>query len=149
MVNTEDDFDRANRRGAERLASTPVATSARYDQRAGRIIVGLSSGLEVSFQPSDAQGLETSDAEGLSDIEISPAGLGLHFPKLDVDLYLPALLEGFLGSRRWVAEKLGRAGGRAATAAKADAARANGKLGGRPRKVQERAHAKKDAGIEK
>jgi hypothetical protein len=39
----------------------------------------------------------------LSKIEISPSGLGLHFPAIDADLYLPALLDGFLGSRRWMA----------------------------------------------
>jgi len=48
---------------------------------------------------------------------------------------LPALLEGFLGSKAWMAARLGERGGRAATPAKTAASRANGKLGGRPRKV--------------
>jgi hypothetical protein len=47
-------------------------------------------------------------------VEFSPSGLGLHFPKLDADLYLPALLEGFLGSRRCMASAMGKAGGKAA-----------------------------------
>jgi hypothetical protein len=67
-------------------------------------------------------------------IEITPSGLGIHFPKLDADLYLPALLEGFLGSRRWIAAQMGRIGGKASTKAKSTAARRNGRLGGRPRK---------------
>jgi hypothetical protein len=41
-------------------------------------------------------------------IEISPSGLGIHFPKLVADLYLPALLEGFFGSRHWTAAKAGQ-----------------------------------------
>ena len=38
----------------------------------------------------------------LTDAQISPSGLGVHFPKLDADLYIPALLQGFLGSRRFL-----------------------------------------------
>ena len=57
------------------------------------------------------------------------------FPKLDADLYLPALLNGWLGSRRWMAAHMGERGGRARSAAKRTASRENGKLGGRPRKA--------------
>jgi hypothetical protein len=63
------------------------------------------------------------------------AGFGLHFPKLDADLYVPAILEGFLGSRKWMAARLGTAGGSSRSKPKAAAARANGSLGGRPRKL--------------
>ena len=45
------------------------------------------------------QGVENAHPADLADAEISPSGLSVHFPKLDADLYLPALLEGFLGSR--------------------------------------------------
>jgi len=83
--------------------------------------------------PDDAQGLEHATPAGLSTIEITPSGLGIHFPKLDADLYLPALLEGFLGSQKWMAARLGAAGGKSKSAAKRSAARANGALGGRPR----------------
>ena len=58
-------------------------------------------------------------------IEISPSGLGLHFPKLDADLYVPVLSEGILGSRHWTAARLGKKGGSVRSAAKAEAARAN------------------------
>jgi len=97
--------------------------------------VRLSSGLDIAFATRDAQGLESAKPDQLDAIEISPSGLGLHFPKLDADLYLPALLEGFLGSRSWMAARLGARGGRAKSAAKISAARANGRLGGRPRKT--------------
>jgi hypothetical protein len=122
----------ANRRAAARLRRTPVATAARYDRRIGRIVIDLSSGLEVAFRANDAQGLEHAKPSELSKIEISPSGLGIHFPLLDADLYLPALLEGFLGSRRWMAAQMGKAGGAVSTKAKAAASRRNGRLGGRP-----------------
>ena len=137
----EDVFQAATARGAARLANTPRAVSARYDRRVGRVVIDLSSGLAVMFKPHHAQGLENARPSDLAEIEISPSGLGLHFPALDVDLYLPALLEGFLGSRKWMAASLGKAGGKSASEAKASAARENGKLGGRPKKVADSAHA--------
>ena len=131
---TSEEVRRANARAARTREAGPTAVSADYDQRRDRIVVKLSTGIEVGFSPRNAQGLETAKPTQLKAIEISPSGLGLHFPKLDADLYLPALLEGVLGSRRWMAAHLGAQGGRAHTTAKAAASRRNGRLGGRPRK---------------
>ncbi|KAF0101588.1 MAG: hypothetical protein FD187_1860 [bacterium] len=82
----------------ERTIQRSVATSARYDRRIGRVVIALSSGLEIAFRPHDAQGLERARPGQLKAIEISSSGLGIHFPDLDANLYLPVLLEGFLGS---------------------------------------------------
>lgn len=130
------EFKEANARGAALRASVPRAVAARYDRRLGRVFISLSTGIDVAFAPGDAQGLEKAKPADLSVIEISPSGLGLHFPKIDADLYLPSLLEGLLGSKRWMAARLGRQGGMARTDAKTRAARANGRLGGRPRKIK-------------
>lgn len=132
---TKQEFERANRNAAKQLKAFPTATSARYDRKNDKIVISLSSGLEVGFAPKSAQGLESAKPSELGKIEISPSGLGIHFPKLDADLYLPALLEGLFGSKRWTAARLGAAGGQAKSPAKAAAARANGRLGGRPRKT--------------
>lgn len=129
-------FQAAQMRGAERQKKTPVATAAKFDAKHGRIVVTMSSGLELSFKPADVQGLEVAKPKDLAMIEISPAGLGLHFPALDADIYIPGLLEGLLGSKKWMAQKLGQLGGKATTQAKVSAARANGARGGRPRKIQ-------------
>ena len=110
------------------------AVSAQYDRGSGQIVIHLSSKLIVSFSPRDAQGLEHAAPSQLEAIEISPSGFGIHFPKLDADLYLPSLLEGFLGSKKWMAARLGQAGGRSRSKAKKAASRTNGRLGGRPRK---------------
>ncbi len=74
----------------------------------------------------------------MREIEITPSGLGIHFPELDADLYIPALLEGVLGSRKWMAARLGAAGGGRISAAKRRASRANGRLGGGPKKAAAR-----------
>lgn len=129
-------FVAATRRAERRRREGPSAVAARYDRRSKRIVVRLRSGLDIAFAPGDAEGLEKGRPDDLDPIEISPSGLGLHFPKLDADLYVPALLEGVLGSRAWMAARLGEKGGKSKSAAKAAASRANGRLGGRPRKTR-------------
>jgi hypothetical protein len=121
-------------------SSIPSAVSARYDRKNGRIVIRLSSNLDVSFSPNDAQGLEKATPSQLDEIEISPSGLGIHFPKLDADLYLPTILQGFLGSRKWTASRLGQAGGKSRRTAKQKASRVNGKLGGRPKEARRGGH---------
>ena len=130
-----DNFELANRRAKDRQAAIPRAVAAHYDRASGRIVIHLSSNLDLSFSPRDAQGLENAKPSQLEEIEISPSGFGIHFPKLDADLYLPGLLEGFLGSKRWMASRLGQIGGKSRSAAKRAASKANGRLGGRPKKA--------------
>ena len=130
-----DQFEAANTKARQLQAALPHAVSAHFDRRIGRILIRLSTGLDVAFSPHDAEGLESATLAQLDPIEISPSGFGIHFPKLDADLYLPALLEGFLGTKRWMAGRLGATGGRSTSAAKASAARKNGRAGGRPRKA--------------
>jgi hypothetical protein len=127
-------FKTANRKARELHASVPRAVNARYDRRIGRVVITLSTNLDVAFSPRDAEGLENASPAQLDTIEISPSGFGIHFPKLDADIYLPALLDGFLGSRKWIASRLGAEGGKARSAAKTSAAKRNGRRGGRPRK---------------
>ena len=133
-----DEFSLATTRGERRHSTEPAVVTARYDRGRDRVVIELSSGYEVAFAPGRAQGLERAKPSELDVIEISPSGFGLHFPKLDADLWLPALLEGAFGSRQWIAARLGARGGRAKSKAKARAARANGKRGGRPRKTKPR-----------
>lgn len=130
----DDALEAANRRADAKKAAFPAAISVRYDRRVARVVITLASGLELAFSPKHVQGLENAHPADLAEAEITPSGLGIHFPRLDADLYIPALLEGFLGSRRWMAAEIGKIGGAASTEAKAAAARRNGKLGGRPRK---------------
>ena len=128
-------FEIAKQRAKTLQSSLPKAISARYDRKSGRIVIDLSSRLTLSFSPNDVQGLEHAKPSLLDEIEITPSGFGIHFPKLDADLYVPGLLEGLLGSRKWMASRLGQAGGQSTSLAKRSASRANGKLGGRPKKA--------------
>jgi hypothetical protein len=133
---SNDTLATANKTARELQKSIPQAVSARYDRAGGRIVIDLSSKLSVSFSPRDVQGLEHAKPSQLEKIEISPSGFGIHFPKLDADIYVPALLEGFLGSTKWMAARLGQRGGRSQSHAKKAASRANGRLGGRPKRTK-------------
>jgi hypothetical protein len=110
MAITEDDVREAEARLQQLRTTSATAVAVRYDRRIGRVMIRLSSGLDVAFSPHDVQGLEQARPADLDVIEISPSGLGVHFPKLDADIYLPALLQGFTGSRGWMAAHAGGSG---------------------------------------
>jgi hypothetical protein len=137
MEITELDFDLAEKR-AKALREAGHAVSARYDRSTQRIVIDLSTGVQLVVPASKIEGLSGAAQEDLDRIEISPAGLALHWPALDADVYLPSLLQGILGTKRWMAAQLGATGGKSRSVAKSDTARENGRKGGRPRKAAAR-----------
>lgn len=98
---TTEQFEAAKARGEARLRG-PRAESAHYDAGRGRVIVRLTTGVEIGFAPQDAEGLQHAKRDELAVIEVDAFGLGIHFPRLDADFYVPALLEGVLGSKGWM-----------------------------------------------
>jgi Protein of unknown function (DUF2442) len=125
-------FAKASERGRKVLARGPLAISARYED--GRIHVELNNGCAFIFPVENAQELVGAKISQLRAIEVTSAGLGLYWPKLETDLYVPSLVKGVLGTKDWMA-KIGASGGRVSTPTKAAASRNNGKLGGRPKGV--------------
>jgi len=134
MALTERDLEQAEKR-MRTLREVGHAVSVRYDRRTSRVVVNLDTGVQLSVPTRNIEGLADASTEDLTEIEISPAGLGLHWPKLDADVYVPALLQGVFGSKKWMAALLGASGGRSTSAKKTAAARQNGHKGGRPRRV--------------
>jgi Protein of unknown function (DUF2442) len=112
----------------------PLAKSAQYVPRLKLLIVELTNGRRMVLPIEDLQGLEKATAKQLQNIEIFGLGTGIIFSDIDTGFYVPALIEGVYGNRRWMAE-MGAKGGRATTEAKKRSARKNGKKGGRPRKA--------------
>jgi hypothetical protein len=134
MAITEQELKLAEERMAA-VREAGHAVSARFDRRRSRVVVALNTGIELTFPTRLAEGLADASPDSLAEIEISPAGLGLHWPRLDADLYVPALLQGVFGSKGWMARQLGAEGGRSRTIAKVAASRENGRKGGRPKKA--------------
>jgi hypothetical protein len=136
MANPSDaDLDKAEARGQAMLANEPRAAAAHFDPASGRVVIDLVNGCGYAFPADLVQDLHGASAEALAGVEVDGLGFNLHFPALEVDLYVPALLSGVFGTRAWISRELARAGGRKTSPAKTLAARANGAKGGRPRKM--------------
>lgn len=134
MAVTEGEFEQAEQR-MQALRQAGHVVAAHYDRSNALVVATLDTGVVVSFPVAMVEGLAGMASDDLAQIEISPAGLGLHWPRLNADVYVPALLQGVFGSKNWIARQLGTAGGHARSTAKAAASRENGRKGGRPRKT--------------
>jgi hypothetical protein len=89
MAITERGSERAEAR-MQALREVGHAVAARYDRHASRIVVSLNTGVQLAVPVRLVEGLAGASAEDLAEIEIRPAGLGLHWPKLDADVYTSA-----------------------------------------------------------
>lgn len=125
--------EKAGLRGAAERLRTPHAVAARYSKARKNIRIELSNGTAFEFPAALAEGLADAPVRAIERIELTPAGSGLHWPLLDVDLSVEGLLEGVFGSKSWMTH-IAKRGGASTSKAKVKAARENGKLGGRPRK---------------
>lgn len=132
---TDTQLRRADARGDKMLQSEPRALTARYDPPTGRIVVDLVNGGTSAFPASLVQDLQGASQEALAGVAVDGLGFNLHWPALNVDLYVPALVSGIFGTRAWMRRALASAAGQTRSPAKAAAARSNGAKGGRPRKA--------------
>ncbi|MBE9078145.1 DUF2442 domain-containing protein [Romeria aff. gracilis LEGE 07310] len=133
-------IDAARKAGQAAIDSSPQAVNAYYDSNSQKVVILFSDGSEFRFPAQDAQGLKNASEAELSNVELSPTGLGLSWPNLDADLSIPHLLQGLFGTKQWMAN-LGAKGGLSASEAKRMAARENGKKGGRPKSQREHWHS--------
>ena len=122
-VPTAEAFEAITRRAAERMKRQLLAVSARFDRRGGRVMIALNSGAVVGFPLSVLPGLEHATPDELRHIAVEAGGYGLRVECLDADISVPQLLADQLGSTI-MKQAITRA----------NASRANGRLGGRPSK---------------
>lgn len=132
--NLLEEIAKAKQAWQEAEATEPRAISVKYDQDQDLIVIHLKNGSIFSFPPRLAEGLAEATPEQLADVWIPPSGKSIHWDSLDVDFGIPELVKGIFGTKSWMAE-LGRKGGQSTSKAKSEAARKNGKKGGRPKKV--------------
>lgn len=105
---TESSFIAAQKRAHEKSENGQTARAAWHDKSSNRLHIELNSGMEISISPSLIEGLQYATAADMSQIEITPCGLGLHFPRIDADILILPLLSGVFGSKKWMNEQLGR-----------------------------------------
>jgi len=125
----------AARRRAERLRqTTPHAERARYDRSTRQLHIQLTNGAGLIIPVALISSLRNAADKDLSAVEVGPAGIDLHWERLDADLTVASLARLVLGTQGLL-RAAGSAGGAARTQAKARAARLNGRKGGRPRRA--------------
>ena len=126
-------FERAKAEGLARSQDPTAVVEARYEPRERCLRITFRSGAGMVIPVDKISELSGQSPSDLANVEVSPLGDGLSWRKLDVDIFVPGLVEDVFGARLLAAAS-GRRGGRRRTKAKAAAARVNGTKGGRPRK---------------
>jgi hypothetical protein len=135
---TDAEYSRAVQAGQQ---SEPRAQSVRFHRPSKRLQIELQDGTAVMIPVASIQGLSEASAKEIEAVELLADGYALHWPSLDADATVAGLVSGVFGSKQWMQHlasnflaEAGRKGGSASTPIKRTASRANGKLGGRPRK---------------
>ena len=122
---------RARTRRAE--SSEPHAARASFDRKSREIRIRLTNGGSFAVPVALLDELRKLSDDELATLEVGAAGVGLRWPRLDIDLSVMGLARAVLGSAALM-RVAGAVGGAARSRAKAEAARRNGAKGGRPRK---------------
>ncbi len=127
-------YDLATARGEEWLEIEPQVQQVCYDPAIEKLVLELKNGVVFQLPKHLFQGIATASDDAIQSLKIGPRGASIHWESLDLDFSVVGLLAGIFGTRVWMTE-IGRMGGRSSSPAKAEAARRNGKKGGRVAKV--------------
>ena len=80
----------------------PTLVDASYHGDLDLFIFKISNGRRLVIPREDIQGLENASAAEAADIEITANRVGIRWPQIDVDHYLPNMLEGRYGNDAWM-----------------------------------------------
>ncbi len=135
VITTNDEIDQALE-NAKKQAEAMLVTAVEYrsSPEMDMLVLRLSDGRRHLVARENVEGLQGATSEQIAHVEILGGGTGLHWPELDLDLYVPALVQNVYGTRRWMAV-LGRRGGMAKSPVKRKSSQVNGRKGGRPRRA--------------
>ncbi len=96
------EIEEATRRGEEAMKTEIQASSVRYDQSSGRLVLELKNGATFLVPCDLIQGLHGAEPELIAKARLGPRGASLHWAKLDVDFSVGGLLEGRFGTKKWM-----------------------------------------------
>jgi hypothetical protein len=138
VLTTPSEIDKAIEAGKQHQRKELLVESVEYDPTPSHdyLTLHLNNGHRHLIPREDLQGMGEASLEAIRDVRVIGGGTALHWPQLDLDFYVPALLRNKYGNMQWM-QHLGRKGGSAKTELKRKAAQENGAKGGRPRKITE------------
>jgi hypothetical protein len=102
---TDEDIDAALEQARLQPERTHALSAEYVGGKADVVVIHLSTGGRLTIPREELQGLENATEAQLSEIQIWGPGASLSWPQLDVDHYVPHLLEHRYGSDAWM-EKL-------------------------------------------
>jgi Protein of unknown function (DUF2442) len=111
-------------------ADEPRVVSARYDAASERVLVEMDNGCVFGFPVWMVPGTSQATPEELEQIQLESFGEAVIWEHLNADTNVLGLMLEVLNVKTWAAKYMGSI----TSPAKAEAARENGKKGGRPRK---------------
>lgn len=126
-------YARARARGQPHAEDRSAVVNAEYDVDQDVIDLTFGGGGSMTIPRKIVPGLGRASASTMETIVVSAAGDALSWPSLDVDVYVPGLVERAFGSRLFAAAT-GRRMCRRRSKAKAAVPKAHGANGGSPRK---------------
>ena len=127
-ASTDEELDEAVRRGREEQLAK-YARSASYSPTRDAFILRMYTGASVELPRHLVPYVAEAPKRLAAEVELLPGGGGVHWEQLDMDHSVPGLIREIFG----LAQDFRRAGA-TKSKARAAASRANGRLGGRPRK---------------
>lgn len=101
---TDTELEEADRQGKEMRNNIPWALAAKYEPAIKRILVPLSSGIELSLSVDSYEFLKNASDDQRSEIEICAGGYELFFSKLDDGVWLPNYLLRHADASRYLRE---------------------------------------------
>ncbi len=89
---------------AKQLTDEPRIIRAKYIATMQVFVFQVSDGTFQAISKNKLEGLQSATRTQFSKIELPGNGIALRWPDLDVDFYVPMLLKGIYGTKRWMAE---------------------------------------------
>jgi hypothetical protein len=102
---TDEDIDAALAEARLQPERTHALSVEYVGGKADVVVIRLSTGGRLTIPREELEGLEDATEAQLSEIQIWGPGASLSWPQLDIDHYVPHLLEHRYGSKKWM-EKL-------------------------------------------
>lgn len=125
---TDQELERAEQRGKD-MQGALYARSVRFSSARDSFTLRMFAGPTVEIPRSMIPHVKEASRSLAAGVTLSPMGSSLHWEALDMDFSVPGLIREVFG----ITEPLRRAGA-TKSPARAAASKANGRLGGRPRK---------------